>query len=490
MRIKKDSGVSDHGGLTGLVDDDHSIYLLEDGSEAMAGPLELVKGSKITDSADGIVEITNGAEDQGIRLDTSVNSALTLTDEAGGNLTLVTNGLDAFAIEGKNSGILYVRSSGRSDTTATGGLVLQSGSQTNVNDHDSGIVYLRSGATTTDGDTGNVEIYTGAAGAGAADAGDIVMSTHGTIVGFQVKGADGFCYMGTVAQGVKFDTSADNVLSLTTEAPGNLTLKLNSIELGGKADFSESQCTLEATYAYFQNNQNSGEVQVTTKGASISGTSGRILLYTGSNSNSGDYDTGEVKIYTGATTTDGDSGNVSIYSGAAGAGAADAGDIFLAVNGTPAAATTALTISGATRQVQIEHQELSYAGRASLGCVSKTFNHDDMTDDGGNSVGWIDFDDAIPDGAVVQRTILHTLTGFTNDTSAVITVGDGTTADRYNTGTPNVFVTNVSGVDMGAVSGTEWHDDAKTPRVTITTDSDFTSVNAGTCTVAIYYYGA
>lgn len=129
-------------------------------------------------------------------------------------------------------------------------------------------------------------------------------------------------------------------------------------------------------------------------------------------------------------------------------------------------------------------------GTASNGgydCASQTFNYDDLTD-GGGAVGTLVMTDTIPDGSDVQKTILHTLTGWTNDTSAIITVGDGTDVDRYNTGTPNVFVTNASGVDVGAVSGTSWHDDAKSITITITTDGDYTAVNAGTATVLVCYY--
>ena len=90
---------------------------------------------------------------------------------------------------------------------------------------------------------------------------------------------------------------------------------------------------------------------------------------------------------------------------------------------------------------------------------------------------------------MVRQTVLHTLTGFSGDTSAVMTVGDGSDVDRYNTGTPDVFTTNASGADMGVVSGTAWHDAAATVTVTITSGADFTSVSAGTATIAIFYYG-
>jgi hypothetical protein len=126
---------------------------------------------------------------------------------------------------------------------------------------------------------------------------------------------------------------------------------------------------------------------------------------------------------------------------------------------------------------------------AGLGCVNQTIAYDDFTD-GGGVVGTLDLDEQIPDGAVVVACILHTLTGFTGgvNSTATIQVGDGTVVDRYNTGTPDVYTSNASGVDMGDPSGTKWHDAAKTVTVTITVDNDWTSVSAGECTIGILYW--
>jgi len=93
----------------------------------------------------------------------------------------------------------------------------------------------------------------------------------------------------------------------------------------------------------------------------------------------------------------------------------------------------------------------------------------------------------IPKGAVVTRTLITDVTGFTGDTSATITIGDGTDADRYNTGTPSVFTT-ATDIDAGAISGTVYHAAAATPTVIITSGSDFGSVTAGSVTITIFYY--
>jgi hypothetical protein len=121
------------------------------------------------------------------------------------------------------------------------------------------------------------------------------------------------------------------------------------------------------------------------------------------------------------------------------------------------------------------------------GCINQTISYADFTDGGGAS-GTLVLDEGIPDGAVVQRAILHSLTGFTGDTSAFVQIGDGTDVDRYSTGTPSVFTTNPSGCELREPSGTAWHDNAKSVTVTITSNADFTSVSAGEATVAICYW--
>jgi hypothetical protein len=109
----------------------------------------------------------------------------------------------------------------------------------------------------------------------------------------------------------------------------------------------------------------------------------------------------------------------------------------------------------------------------------------DFTDGGGTS-GTLDLDGQIPAGAFVLRTVVEDVTGFAGDTSAALTVGDGTDADRYNATTIDVFTT-VAALDGGAPSGVQVHTAAKTPRLTVTSAADFTAVSAGAMTVKIFY---
>lgn len=108
--------------------------------------------------------------------------------------------------------------------------------------------------------------------------------------------------------------------------------------------------------------------------------------------------------------------------------------------------------------------------------------------DGGSTAGTLDLSVSIPAGAVFARTAVTGITGFIGDTSAVLVVGDGTDADRYNTGTPSVFTTASQGVDVGAPSGTAFHTAAVTPKLTVTSAADFTNVSAGALTITLFWY--
>lgn len=92
----------------------------------------------------------------------------------------------------------------------------------------------------------------------------------------------------------------------------------------------------------------------------------------------------------------------------------------------------------------------------------------------------------LPIGAYAPKVAVRNVTGFTGDTSAALTVGDGTDVDRYNTGTPSVFTT-AAVVAMGAPSGTQDHAAAATVTLTVTSDSDFTSVSAGSLDVYVHF---
>lgn len=128
----------------------------------------------------------------------------------------------------------------------------------------------------------------------------------------------------------------------------------------------------------------------------------------------------------------------------------------------------------------------------SIGVVAKIeqqFDHADFTD-GGGAAGTIQFTDEIPKGAVILGSKVTVEEGFAGDSSAALTIGDGTDVDRYNTGTIDVFSTAADGVQSGVPSGNKLLTAANRPTLTVTSGADWGSVTAGKVTVAIYYIQA
>lgn len=125
-------------------------------------------------------------------------------------------------------------------------------------------------------------------------------------------------------------------------------------------------------------------------------------------------------------------------------------------------------------------------GVPKLSTIQQTFAFGDMTDNL-DATGQIDLTDTLPEGSIVVRAMVDEITGFTGDTTAVATIGDGTDVDRYNTGTVDVFTTS-DHEDAGAPSGTVYQNAEETVRVTVTGGADFTSIAAGQMTVTLFYY--
>jgi hypothetical protein len=125
-------------------------------------------------------------------------------------------------------------------------------------------------------------------------------------------------------------------------------------------------------------------------------------------------------------------------------------------------------------------------GSPGFNVISQRITYSQFTD-GGATAGTKVLNEGIPEGAWVLRSKLRNLTGFSGNVSATIQIGDGTDADRYSTGTPDVF-TSLDAADVGAPSGTQIHADAKSVTVTITSSSDWGLVTAGAVTVDILYW--
>ena len=120
--------------------------------------------------------------------------------------------------------------------------------------------------------------------------------------------------------------------------------------------------------------------------------------------------------------------------------------------------------------------------------LSETHTADSFTD-GGSTVGTKTMTGRIPAGAVILGTKVLVPAGFAGDTSAALTIGDGSDVDRYNTSTVDIFTTAAAGVQSGVPSGNKLQTTAVQPVLTVTSAADFTAVvsGGGSVTVEIYY---
>ena len=122
--------------------------------------------------------------------------------------------------------------------------------------------------------------------------------------------------------------------------------------------------------------------------------------------------------------------------------------------------------------------------------LSETVGVADFTDNEDTTGTYAMTVGTIPAGATFLYAAITAVVGFAGDSSAVITIGDGTDVDRYHAGTPNVFATAAAGVAAGAPSGVLYHATAKTPTLIITTATDFgltVTDGNGSVTIELYY---
>jgi hypothetical protein len=178
------------------------------------------------------------------------------------------------------------------------------------------------------------------------------------------------------------------------------------------------------------------------------------------------------------------------------------GEILIGTDGT-AANNALVTMSGdaalandGTLTIADDAVSSAKMGLPNIQSVQFTIAHDDFTAEATSEV--IETAVSIPKGAYVLNTLIDSVTKFegASISAATITIGDsdeagGTTAaDRYNTGTPDVFQ-DIDVLDAGAVSGTALHTSAETVTVTLDlTAGDCDETTAGAATVTIFYLQA
>lgn len=188
--------------------------LISEGPFILSGTLRIGKDSAVSllsSSGDGNLTLTNAAGSQGIILDTvTTNARLFITDEAGGNAsvradggfnmatnssltsaTLRLNSTTGTVYNSSASRTLRIYTKGHGGSSITGLLDLYTGNQASVGNYNSGPINLHTGTTSTTGSSGDIIIYTGVAGAGSQDAGDVRLGVHGDNANLLIEGATG-----------------------------------------------------------------------------------------------------------------------------------------------------------------------------------------------------------------------------------------------------------------------------------------------------------
>ena len=139
--------------------------------------------------------------------------------------------------------------------------------------------------------------------------------------------------------------------------------------------------------------------------------------------------------------------------------------------------------------VKLQDDNSDYDWHVTDGIIGQYVTVADFTD-GAGATGTFTTTSQIPLGATVDYATVKNVVAWDDDTTATITIGDGSTVDRYNTGTPSVAAT-ITYLSVGAVSGTAYHAAAKAVVLTVTGGSDFTAfVTAATPALAfvVHYH--
>lgn len=173
--------------------------------------------------------------------------------------------------------------------------------------------------------------------------------------------ADGILHItnNVANQGVRIDTTTDNVVLLRTEADGVIALYVNTIKLsnGSGPQLDSASLRTSATTAVIANTYTSttAALDLYNQGTITNGVhGGTFSIYTGNNTNVGAFNTGDINIYTG-NATGGNSGGVSIDTGTAGG---TVGSIFLKTGGVTALTVDSsqnITLAGTVDGVEIDN---------------------------------------------------------------------------------------------------------------------------------------
>ena len=213
------SGVSNHGLLTGLLDDDHTQYLLIDGTRAMTGDLSLGGG-------DGALTFTVAGENS-IKIPDNQASALIIEEANAAYLTFVTTNSSEKITLGKKleagsveiEGTAFDINGGSIDGTAIG-----ASSHSTIK----GTTIDATTDFTIDGLVITADTITNDAALTVDAAGDIILDANSGVTKFYLAGdTDDLCTLTVAANGATTIATADSdgaVGHLILDADGDITL--------------------------------------------------------------------------------------------------------------------------------------------------------------------------------------------------------------------------------------------------------------------------
>jgi len=278
-------GVTDHGALTGLSDDDHTQYLLVDGTRAMTGDLNMGSNAIISvGNVDGRDVSSDGA-----MLDSHIANV------ANPHTTTLELALAAGETMGSNNIIMNmagstIRSATADELAASDALTLS--------------IQGGNGPAIGSGDGGDINILSGLSGPGGGESGDIIILTAaGSTKAGNIE-------IGTASLGdITISAGNDGDISIHTDdgaSPGNISIN------GGNHSGSG----------------NGGGINFIAGagGASVGNSGGPIGILSGTG-----YNGAPISILAAAGTT-GSGGNVTV---AAGGGPVTSGTLELRAGDTP-----------------------------------------------------------------------------------------------------------------------------------------------------------
>jgi hypothetical protein len=126
-------------------------------------------------------------------------------------------------------------------------------------------------------------------------------------------------------------------------------------------------------------------------------------------------------------------------------------------------------------------------------CISQRIRIGDFTDDAGTA-GHVDLKHKLPKGAIVLGWAAKIITGFTDDTTARMSVGISGELDIYTGLATDPLCDTGAGAIIGAHSSSDGTDgtnavsgDEVTLRVNVVGGADFTSITHGEADIYVYY---